>query len=124
MKLRNKVLIGIALMIASFGGAEVWSYYAPGPNRGRLQTALNIKKLPESAAEVSCPPSSIVTDLVIDCTLVIAEADFRHLLQGWPFFEAGKGVYVAKPPSFEHGGEVSVTIDDARRKVRVSYYEE
>lgn len=115
----------VAAAVLVFAGMEWWNTYAPSAHRQRLKFALNLIEVPRSVRDLRCPPSNVITDVIVKCEFSYAAEDLPALLKGWEFRQIYSGRYDVQPlpPQFKHGGELYLELLPGPR-ASVFYYME
>lgn len=141
---RNNIIRGfvaIILLVGVIYGAVV--YYQTRP-RQIIAGLLYLDRAPASLANAECE-SWGMTDVLTTCVFQVNPADFPVLTRGWHFkpqpdrggsysfsggpkigpdFPVSVAFAVNNPPTFSHGGRVSLVADATRSRVQLDYYEE
>jgi hypothetical protein len=102
---------------------------------------LNISQPPESLSVKDCHDSGLLTDFVANCLVEINPQNFAELLQGYNYRHdstidsevslatetrqfALADTYSVSPPTFEHGGAVTIYANAKRDQAIVEIYVE
>jgi|SRR5688572_6950049 hypothetical protein len=135
----RRVLVTVGCLVA----IVVSAYWAHGIYRrpNLVASWLNLKEPPKSLKVLDCQDSMLITDVDSNCLIAIAPEHFDELLAGYDFHDrafrsdrvalatgtrkfATAHMYSVTPPSFEHGGAVTIYVNSLKNQAIINLYVE